>query len=290
MAKLVDEFTLSFTVTSNGIISTSFVNCAQYAMRDRPTGHCRLCLQNRLLCDSHLMPRATYGLLRSPNRTNPNPVHITNGKDRVISSRQIKDYLLCEECERRFHSNGEDYVMANCYRGKNKFKLREALLRHIPMTSKLGISVYKAADIPEMDVTRLIYFAASIFWRASAHHWRIKNQIINISLGPYREELRRFLLGGAFPDTACLSFRVSKLEGFLLTIRTPASITEQGFHRHSFLMLGLEFLLFAGKLMPQGYRLSSAMPGGLVLMSERADDAMLQELGRAAGSPITSRL
>ena len=57
---------------------------------------------------------------------------------------------------------------------------------------------------------KLAYFAASILWRGSAHQWRFGKQLLTrISLGPYEEELRQYLLGQTqFPRNAVLAVDV----------------------------------------------------------------------------------
>lgn len=61
---------------------------------------------------------------------------------------------------------------------------------------------YSAAATPGIDMDALIYFALSIFWRGAAHRWRNidKGVMEGIKLEPYEEPIRKFLLGGPFPD------------------------------------------------------------------------------------------
>lgn len=70
--------------------------------------------------------------------------------------------------------------------------------------------VYDVSAITEIEVEKLAYFAASILWRGSAHQWRFGKQLLTrISLGPYEEELRQYLLGQAqFPRNAVLAVDV----------------------------------------------------------------------------------
>lgn len=63
--------------------------------RVRPTGRCKLCLEVRPLCMSHLLPKAMYRILRAENKRNPNPVLF--GRDFVYqTSLQAQAYLLCD--------------------------------------------------------------------------------------------------------------------------------------------------------------------------------------------------
>ena len=42
------------------------------------------------------------------------------------SSKQVESYLLCFDCERRFHREGGDLTFRQCYRGQRRFRLQEA--------------------------------------------------------------------------------------------------------------------------------------------------------------------
>jgi len=78
------------------------------------------------LCNSHLIPASMYKTLRAPGKSNPNPTVFGDGYS-YTTSKQVSDYLLCEECEQRFRSLGEDWVMANCFRDDKTFRIREML-------------------------------------------------------------------------------------------------------------------------------------------------------------------
>src|SRR5215468_10004854 len=100
-----------------------------------PTGQCGLCRKTGELQDSHCLPKALYKLLRDPTRQNPNPV-VVRPATTVTSSRQVSSYFLCKSCEGRFSSNGESIVLAECARSKTEFKLRERMLKTIPLAEE----------------------------------------------------------------------------------------------------------------------------------------------------------
>ena len=101
----------------------------------RPSGKCALCLEEHPLCDSHLLPKSMYRLLRAPNLKNPNPVHIVRSGTAYATSKQISDYLLCNGCEQRFRREGEDWTMAQCYRDNHTFRLRETLRASVALSN-----------------------------------------------------------------------------------------------------------------------------------------------------------
>src|SRR2546426_1040661 len=90
-----------------------------------PTRKCALCLLVKDLQDSHLLPASLYKKTRTPGATNPNPSLITK-RGIVQTSRQMKDYLLCKDCEGLFSRNGEQYVMGQVAH-KGKFPLLDIL-------------------------------------------------------------------------------------------------------------------------------------------------------------------
>jgi hypothetical protein len=71
------------------------------------TGTCKLCLTPEAeLHDSHFLPRSFYALFRDgknePIRFSPESVYPT--------SKQIKDFVFCGDCEERFNRDGENWV------------------------------------------------------------------------------------------------------------------------------------------------------------------------------------
>lgn len=176
-------------------------------------GTCALCLQFAGLQKSHLISQEVYKWLKRPDDQIRNPVLVT-ASTTVKSSEQVSDYLLCSQCEVHFQRHGEDWVMKNGPR-KGKFPLREALCRSQNRTTIQSEELFKEPFDPAFDLERLIYLAASIFWRASVHHWRGSEHLMTRALvSPSLEEgLRRFLLHeDQFPTQAVLLISVTASE------------------------------------------------------------------------------
>ncbi|MGA2738982.1 MAG: hypothetical protein ABSG65_16210 [Bryobacteraceae bacterium] len=206
------------------------------------------------------MPKGTYRILRSKVHKNPNPMVLNRGEAGRTTSRQIVDYLLCEECEGRFSRLGEDWLLKYCYR-EHKFLLREILQQNRPYSDG-EISVYPAARILDIDTTRLIYFAMSVFWRAGVHSWPWEGEDVQIELGPYLEPIRRFLMGeGGFPSNMALFVRVPAIDQLLQTSFPPESRNHDGAHSHHFAMPGILFMLVVGKRGLEGSDTASTAPG-----------------------------
>jgi hypothetical protein len=247
----------------------------------RPVRQCALCHEERELCNSHLMPKGTYRILRSKVEKNPNPVMITRGRGSYTTSKQIVDYLLCEECERRFHERGEDWVLKNCYRDANTFSLRDVLRRNHPLSEDGELLVYPTAQIAEIDTKRLIYFAMSVFWRAGAHSWPWQGETIELDFGPYLEPIRKFLLDEqSFPDHMALYVRVVTAQTLLSTSRPPMSANHNGAHSHHFAMPGIAFILAVGQRLLRGTEISSTAPcpEGYITIYSGADESDIAQL------------
>ena len=138
----------------------------------RPLASCGLCKAVRLLCSSHLLAAAFYKPLRKDGARNPNPV-ILSQESTYTTSKQMQEYLLCEECEHRLKISGEDWMMTNSYWGPGQpFAFRDVMLREAPVEVQGVRRVYACAQVPSLDMDKLVYFAASVFWRAGACAWK----------------------------------------------------------------------------------------------------------------------
>src|SRR4051794_877986 len=85
----------------------------------------------------------------------------------MSTSREPKAELLCETCEGRFSELGESWVIKNCFRRGEGFALYEKLLHTREMVKVGSTSLRAGRENEAIDVDRLVYFAASVFWRAS---------------------------------------------------------------------------------------------------------------------------
>ena len=70
-------------------------------------GICKLCLQDKPLCDSHLAPA---GLYKYCNAVGLGPVRMT-AEEIAVANEEITTYLLCEDCEQRLNRDGENWLL-----------------------------------------------------------------------------------------------------------------------------------------------------------------------------------
>lgn len=221
-----------------------------------PFGRCALCRFDRELQESHLLPRAIYCDLRSPGLPNPNPIFGTP-EETGPRQDQFKTYLLCTDCEDRFNRDGEKWVLENGYRLKRPSRIFEKMSAATPLPEHASGTIYAGASIPDLDMQSLTYFGVSVFWRASLRVWIVGGKLVAmVDLGPYGEQLRRYLLGGSdFPRDMVLWTAVSRRPDPPPVMSFPVGERKsEGFHQHTFEIPGQSFMLMVGRHIPASTR------------------------------------
>ena len=252
-----------------------------------PTGKCALCLQTADLQDSHFLPKAFYKLARNAGDKNPNPI-IVNPNVAMKTSQQASDHLLCAVCEDRFNKGGESWITQHCWRSETNFPLHFALKAAMPGYASNDFSVYKAVEIPGVDVGKLTYFAMSVFWRGAVHQFGpiAGHKPVKLELGPYAEELRQFLLGTAgFPADIVLAVTVNS---------TPATGKNEmmvfpwlkdhrpNMRQFSFVIPGVTFQMFTGKGITKAVRDMCIVrsPANYIYMAPSMEEANMTNMAR----------
>jgi hypothetical protein len=178
---------------------------------------------------------------------------IVNKRKYFTTSRQITAHLLCRDCEQRFNRNGEQWVLANGFRGQGNFRLQSILKSSSPL-GRARSQVFAGAELKDVDMDRLCYFGASVFWRAAVHRWQGEERI---DLGPYQEEFRRYLIGTAdFPTNAVLVVDVSDAEKPMEGAYCPIGgrAISAAYHQFTFMLPGILFTLLVGQGIPPEQR------------------------------------
>ena len=256
-------------------------------------GQCKLCLEIKYLCDSHLMPAALFRLLLSTTVTPRDPLLITPSTT-FTTSRQVSDYLLCVDCEDKFRTSGEDWVLRHCYRGGKKFLLRDFVLKAKLLDDGAGATIYSARSNPDINCSALTFFAASVFWRAAVHKWKFPGSVPEdpIALGPYQELLRNYLLGEEqFPQSAAMWVWISRYDKPSRCVTTPHSSRIWNCHVHTFDIPGIQFNLFIGQTIPKDVRLLCVMngPDRPILVSEAPDDVIATQMSKISQTTRLSK-
>lgn len=207
-------------------------------------GTCKLCLSEAELQDSHLLPKAAYRIIQE---SDGDPPVITKPTVSMHTNEQMRDYVLCRDCEQRFSRNGEQWVMEHCFRNEAGFKLKELLDSSTPLMEN-KLTVYSAAAVPKIDMDRLTYFAASVLWRASIHDWKSgKDKVRRLYLGKYTEELRHYLLGETtFPKNVVIWLSVIPEQKLWCAATPPYGDRMNECWEYRFPFLGIFFTIFLG--------------------------------------------
>lgn len=212
---------------------------------------CGLCKKNKPV-DSHLIPKATYRIVATKSKSN-NPILI-RGEKKLRTSAQVRSYLLCSTCEGRLSKHGEDHVFRYTYRKSGKFQFQEILENLSPEYKIENSLVYSGNKIPKVKINHFVHFAAGVFWKASVGKWIfLGEKLKNNQLGnKYEEQLGRYLKGDCpFPENLVLTMSISnEREPFPIVI-FPRYEKRYGYFQHRFYIPGIEFILWAGNLVPR---------------------------------------
>ena len=215
------------------------------------SGVCRLCGKSGELQRSHLLPRGLYAQLRDDGSPNPNPLNIGNGR-MIQSSHQMTAHLLCHLCEQRFSSRGERWMLNQCFQSRSGgFALYADLINQPELLRVRDDAYYAGSQLP--GVASLVYFAMSVFWRAAAHTWKLKEEECHIELGPYTESIGLFLMDqGPVPGHTALITHLAPPNNArpIAHFPTQPGRAADGYRTFEFLIPGVSFILFTGKRIP----------------------------------------
>ncbi len=214
---------------------------------------CSLCLQEKKLENSHLIPKSIYKAVRNAY-SNENGGGIVFGRSKSNSMNytdyQVTSYLLCAECEKRFSQGGENEVTPECYRGITKFRLRKKIKLETPIFNVKGENWY-IPKLGEINTSAYMYFALSVFWRASVGDWQDKGvNEYKYALGDYyQEKIRLYLLGEALPENLFLAVYVDSDNDSNIVPFTsfPSVNKKRNYYHHIFNIPGVKFSLLVGK-------------------------------------------
>ena len=138
----------------------------------------------------------------------------------------------------------------NSWQTDGTFPLRSAVQSKPPSYSKPGFSIYDTSGLAGVDQHQLVYFSASIFWRASIKDWYLVETGPKLGLGPYEEQLRLFLLAKSdFPADAALVLSVSAendVRASSMAIFPYYKNHDKDCRQYNFTMNGLTVDLFVG--------------------------------------------
>jgi hypothetical protein len=204
-------------------------------------GKCRLCLEDKPLCESHLVPEALYRFCRRGGHT---PIAMTE-EEVGPSDKEITAPVLCGGCEDHLNKHGENWLIPKLAKDQ-RFPFYDLVTKQTGVP--IGNEIRYSCRGDQIGVRKLTNFAIGVFWKASAHWWHMPGPYPLIELGKYREEFRLFLRREAeFPKHAALMVLImpphKSTEGFNL----PDLRRRKPFHQYVFVVPGIIFMLCVGR-------------------------------------------
>jgi hypothetical protein len=218
-----------------------------------------MCLQEKALVKSHLMPAALYDYCRKGEHR---PIKVGGGFV-IPTDRQTQDYLLCADCEAVLNSGGEQWILDKLATWERTFPLYDLLTKVPPFFDEDGMVVYFADQNPAIEVEKLAHFALGLFWKASVHSWSGDTTYPRINLGPYSEELRKWLRGqSTFPKYVYLIVVIERPQKAQITMNDPYEGVREGWRTHFVHVPGVLFMMALGKTVDESVRALSIMNAG----------------------------
>jgi hypothetical protein len=237
-------------------------------------GVCKMCLLDKDLVSSHLMPAGVYKYCRAGGVS---PIRVGNGVVRATDL-ETQYHLLCAECERILDMGGENWVIPKlATASRDSFPLYELLAKGAAAHLGIDGGIYRAADNPEIDVQKLTHFALGIFWKSSVHSWKAGESKPKIDLGIYSEMIRTWLRGEkALPTDMSFHITISKPENAQIIMVDPSEQVPQGWRSFWMHVPGVRFSLNVGTAVPIERRTVCFWnnPAHLVLVSDKVTGIM----------------
>ena len=217
-------------------------------------GKCELCHATADLRDSHYLPKSGYKKTRANELKNPHPVILSDGKAKR-SSLQVRDYKFCGDCERRFNEGGERWILNNTPQTYDDPFFLHSLLKSKTPTLNGNDLLFPQANIPEVDLAKLVYFALSIFWRGTRSWPPVDGgRPPKLYLGRQEKAIRAFLLGrGKLPQDVVVTVAVWPYRKVYPLALMPR-VAGISYRSYWFYFFGFIFLLALGKKIPASVR------------------------------------
>lgn len=204
-----------------------------------PPGTCKLCLSEGVeLRDSHIVPRWVYKrILRDQG-----DIVQLKGRDIVPSRDQLKEYLLCFDCEQLCGTTEREVceLTASSRRGTRLEQLIGPIVARHELCDIRSIPPHVSASLSR--------FCAIMVWRAS-----VSGEADQCHLGPkYEETLRRYVANPESVWPAAATCFVWLHQGNIMNGAAGPPVTQRSdmCHFHRFPLCGLEFVLFVGGSLP----------------------------------------
>jgi hypothetical protein len=199
-----------------------------------------MCLQEKNLVSSHLVPRKVYEYC---DREGHNPIVLSNSV-LMASDRQWQHPLLCVECEQVLNDGGEDWCVTKLATFERTFLLYDLVAANPPADSVNKTNIFFVRDLPAVKVDKLVHFGMGMFFKAAVHGWQKGTTGPRINLEPYTELLRLWLRGeGKFPTHMYLVVHIAPPDRAQIGLFPPYEAGCRVFYAY---VPGLLFMLNVG--------------------------------------------
>jgi len=206
-------------------------------------GICKLCLEVKMLCDSHLAPAGLYRYCKAKDL---GPVRMT-ATEITATNIEVTAPLLCQECEDRLNRDGENWLLPKLATIDQKFPFYDLVVAVPPDTAGEDFAAYACSRNEKIGFRKLTNFAVGVFWKASVHSWEEGKTTPMIQLGKYEERLRLFLMRKAqFPEKASLTIGVTPPANAVIGFNMPVLRAKRPWHMYLLHVPGIVFILSVG--------------------------------------------
>ena len=223
---------------------------------------CRLCGTSAPLLDSHLIPNGVYRRIQNVFSGSKKDLVKTDSikGTSVLESKQLKEKLLCENCEKQFKKSEDYFYNLIDMEDKSWISMAARLTNKSLFSREFRPIDLNAADI---DAQKLAHFVLSVIWRCNVSSHR-ELASYNNSLGAvFANEIEQFLLEqGPFPERCLVKLTSYDNEYAFALLTLPQTqrlkVGNNKFHSHMLHFLGITFEVFRGgreKMLPKDSRL-----------------------------------
>lgn len=209
---------------------------------------CRLCKLEKELIKSHLIPAAAYFHLRWDTDSGVQQSVAVNQYTNSIAQtdKQVKQPLLCGACEDLFSKKGER-IVGQLWATQSGFPIFEMLSSKQPVAKHHMVEAYSPDSLDKGHIDALMYFALSVFWRASVWDWQREKNPYGNGLGArYEQEFANFLLSGSEVNNVYLYIELNSDVSTRRMFSFPTCNRVEGSWYHSFVVLGFRFVMVVG--------------------------------------------
>ena len=231
-------------------------------------GLCPLCKRDgQILRESHFIPAALYPTKKQMPKARFSTLDVVYTEPHD----EVKEYLLCGDCEQRFSRNGESDTLLWISSKAKVLKLRDQINGVKPFEQHHELSRYRASDIG-ISPEKFAYFAVSVIWRAAIHRWHLRNGVLStqFDLGEHAERIRRYLMGEEpFPkDILAVVVIVSSDQEGREVWGIPTQFQEAGCQNFRFVCRGVTFRVALGRTIDQMVRDGCCVETGLIFYGD----------------------